>query len=285
MKQILRKGLLLIGAAILVAAAQAQNTPTEDHFQRSFSLQPGSTISVKNYKGLIRIEPTDSGQATVDVKKIFEGRDDHQRQAWMRDVQVTFNADSKRLDVRVEYPTHSCFWNCDDEWGGHVELVMQVPRQSNLDIDGYKPELKITGIKGDIRVHSYKSPIEIRDTTGAIDVDTYKDRVVLDNVSLRGRLHIHDYKAETEIRARELADGADIDTSRGAIRMQLPSDARFNVDISGDRHADIRSDFAAHMDAGYSRHITGEVNGGGPEVRIRTERGSVSLVKSSASSL
>jgi hypothetical protein len=134
-------------------------------------------------------------------------------------------------------------------------------------------------------VHSYKSPIEIRDTTGSIEVETYKDRVVLDNVSLRGKLRIHDYKAETEIRARELADGADIDTSRGAVRLQLPSDAHFNVDISGDRHADIRSDFAAHMEAGYSRHIMGEVNGGGPEVRIRTGRGSVALVKGSESSL
>ena len=285
MKSIRRMTIVVAVALAATCIAQSQPTGVEDHFQRSFSLQPGSIVNVKNYKGLIRIEPTDSGQATVDVKKVFEGHDDHQREEWMRDVQVTFNADAKRLDVRVEYPTHSCFWNCSDEWGGRVELVMQVPRQSNLEIDGYKPELKITGIKGDIRVHSYKSPIEIRDTTGAIDVDTYKDRIVLDNVSLRGRLRIHDYKAETEIRARELADGADLDTSRGAIRLQLPSDARFNVDISGDRRADIRSDFAAHMEAGYSPHMTGEVNGGGPQVRIRTGRGSVSLVKSSASSL
>lgn len=285
MKPILRNALLLIGAAALAAACRAQNSPTEDHFQRSFTLQPGSTVSVKNYKGIIRVEAADTNEASVDVKKVWEGRDDKLRDQWLRELQVNFNNDPKRLDVRVEYPSHTCFWNCSDEWGGHVELVLHVPRQSNLDIDGYKPELKIVGTKGDIRVHSYKSSIEIRDTTGAIDVDTYKDRIVLENVALRGRLHIHDYKADTEIRASELAEGADLDTSKGTIRLQVPADSKFNVDISGDRHADIRTDFATHVDAGYSRHLTGAVNGGGPEVRIRTEKGSVALLKAGESSM
>jgi hypothetical protein len=267
------------------AANQAQANRTEDHFERSFSLQPGSTITIKNYKGLISVDPSASGQATVDVKKVWEGHNDSQRDEWLREVQVNFNSDSKHLDVRVEYPTHTCFWNCGDEWGGHVELVLHVPREVNLDIDGYKPELKITGIKGDIRVHSYKSPIQIRDTTGSIDVETYKDRVVLDNVNLSGRLRIHSYKADADIRARDLADGADLENSRGEIRLQLPADAKFNVNISGDRRADIHSDFATHVEAGYSRHITGSVNGGGPEVRLHTDRGTISLVKGSQSSL
>lgn len=282
--------LMAIAVSTLVSFTQAQSSPTEDRFQRSFTLQPGSTVSVKNYKGIIRIEAADTNEASVDVKKVWEGRNDSHRDEWLRDVKVSFSNEPKRLDVRVEYPNYShrftfgCFTDCD-EWGGHVELVLRVPRQSNLDIDGYKPELKIVGTKGDIRVHSYKSSIEIRDTTGAIDIDTYKDRIVLDNVALRGRLHIHDYKAETEVRASELAEGADLDTSKGTIRLQVPADSKFNVDISGDRHSEIRSDFATHLDAGYSRHLTGAVNGGGPEVRIRTEKGSVALLKTGESSM
>ncbi|MBV8205390.1 MAG: hypothetical protein JO041_01250 [Acidobacteria bacterium] len=275
----------LLAAGSLVAAASAQNTAPENHFQRSFKLQPGATVKVKNYKGLIRIEAADSSEASVDVKKIWEGHSDVHRDDWLRGVEVSFDSSPSRLDVRVEYPSHICVFGCMDDWGGRVELVMRVPRASNLDIDGYKPELKIEGVKGDIRIHSYKSPIDIRNTVGAIEVDTYKDRITLDNVSLRGRLRIHDYRADTEIRARELADGADIDSSRGAVRLQLPADTHFNLNISGDRHADLRSDFPARVEAGASRHITGAVNGGGPEVRIRTSRGSVSLVKSSESSL
>ncbi|HZU22475.1 MAG TPA: hypothetical protein VE998_06545 [Terriglobales bacterium] len=276
--------LSLVVSVFAVSLAQAQTSPAEDHFRRDFPLQPGGTVFVKNYKGLIRIEAADSDQAGVEVKKIWEGHSANQRDQWLREVEVNFNSDPKRLDVRVEYPNHSCFWNCD-EWGGRVELVMHVPRQANIEIDGYKPEINISGIRGDVRIHSYKSAIEVRDTTGGIEVDTYKDRIVLENVALRGPLRIHDYKAETEVRARELGDGADLDTSRGAIRLQVPADSRFNVDISGDRRADIRSDFEAHVDAGWSRHITGAVNGGGPEVRIHTDRGTVALLKSGTGSL
>ena len=275
--------LSILLTVLLGSVVQAQ-TP-DDHFSRTFPLQAGSTARVKNYKGLIRIEAADSNQATVDVKKIWDGRSDNLRDEWLKELQVTINAEPKRLEAIIEYPSHSCFFNCSDEWGGHVELVMRVPRNSNLDIDGYKPELAIDGIEGNIRVHSYKSPIKIRNTTGAIEVDTYKDTIVLEDVNLKGRLRIHDYKADTEVRARSLSDGADLESSRGSIRLHLPPDSHFNVDISGERRADIRSDFTAHVEAGGSRRITGEVNGGGPEVRIRTSRGSVALLKDGNSGL
>lgn len=284
MKTIRRTPLLASIALLAALCAQAQNNPTEDHLQRTFSLQPGSNINIKNYKGLIRIEAADSGQATLDVKKVWEGHGDKQRDEWLRELQVNINNDDKHLDVKVEYPNHSCMWDCD-EWGGHVELVLRVPREVNVDVDGYKPDLEITGIKGNIRVRSYKSPMKITNTSGAIDIDTYKDRVLLEDVSLRGLLRVHSYKAETEIRSRELADGADLEASRGEIRLYVPADTRMNLDITGDRRSDIHTDFPISMGAGYSRRISGAVNGGGPEVRIRGGRGSVAVLKNNQNGL
>src|SRR5207253_5960639 len=56
-------------------------------------------------------------------------------------------------------------WNCTFCWQGHdytaaVELVIHVPRQTNIKLESYKPEIKIAGIQGDIRVKSYKSRSE-----------------------------------------------------------------------------------------------------------------------------
>ena len=62
MKSIRRMTIVVAVAFAATCIAQNQPTGAEDHFQRSFSLQPGSAISVKNYKGLIRIEPTESGR-------------------------------------------------------------------------------------------------------------------------------------------------------------------------------------------------------------------------------
>ena len=278
----------LVIATLLCAAfqlsAKAQTTPsagtsgTEDHFQRTFPLTQGGTISVKNYKGLIAVEGSNQQQVTVDVAKVYDG-DSKYRDEWLRDTQVNFSSSADRVDVRVEYPQHMCVFSCDENWGGQVRLTIHVPRRVNLDIDGYKPETKISAVDGDIRIRSYKSPIDIRDTAGAIDIDTYKDRIALDNVSLRGRLRVHDYKAETSINARELAQGADLETSKGDITVSLPANVAVNLDVSGGRRSDIRSDFPVTSEAGYDRRIKGAINGGGPELRIRTEKGSVSLRK------
>ena len=278
---------LLCAAFQLGAKAQTAQGPgtagTEDHFQRAFPLAQGGTISVKNYKGLIAVEGTNQQQVTVDVAKVYDG-DSKYRDEWLRGTQVNFSSSSDRVDVRVEYPQHMCMFNCDENWGGQVRLTIRAPRRVNLDIDGYKPETKVSAIDGDIRIRSYKSAIDIRDTAGAIDIETYKDRIALDNVSLRGRLRVHDFKAETSINARELAQGADLETSKGDITVALPSNVAVNLDVSGGRRADIRSDFPVTSEAGYdNRHIKGAINGGGPELRIRTEKGSVSLRKGGGS--
>jgi hypothetical protein len=280
----------LVVAALACAAFQlsakaqtAQASATEDHFQRSFALAPGGTLAIKNYKGLIAIEGSSQQQVTVDVAKVYDG-DSKYREEWLRGTEVNFSSAGNRLDIRVEYPQHICMFNCDENWGGQVRLTIHAPRRVNVDLDGYKPETKISAIDGDIRIHSYKSRIDIRDTAGAIDIDTYKDRITLDNVKLSGPLRVHDYKAETSINASEMAQGADLETSKGDIRVALPADIRANVDVSGGRRADIRSDFPLTSETGYdNRHIKGAINGGGPELRIRTEKGSVSLRKGGGS--
>jgi hypothetical protein len=278
-----RSQAVLLLAVLLVAAVQlasAQAAP-EERFQKSFALANGGTIEVQNYKGLIRIEAAEQQQVTVDVWKRYLGSDDKYREEWLRQTSVNLDSAGDRVKVRVEYPSHMvCIWNCDNE-GGVVELVIRTPKNVNLQIDGYKPEMKIIGTHGNIRIHSYKSEMDIRDTSGGIDIDTYKGDIRLDGVALNAPLRLHNYKADTTITARTLDHGADLETSKGSITLRLPADTRANLDISGDRRARIESGFAINLQsAGFaSRHISGAINGGGPQLRIRTDKGSIVLQK------
>jgi hypothetical protein len=275
---------------LLCTAPLIAQSPTQDRFQRTFSLNSGGTLAIRNYKGLVKveakIEPADQSQVSADVVKRFLGSDDKLRDHWLSETKVTFDSSANRLEVRVDYPTHNCFFNCNgDEENGVVELVIRTPRNVKLDIDGYKPDMNISGITGDIRIHSYKAPIRIRDTAGAIDIDTYKSDIKLEDVSLTGALRIHDYKADAIVDARQLTQGADLSTSRGRFILRLPASTKATLDVRGDRHGMISSDFpvAATIGSGYERTISGDINGGGPQIRIRVGRGSASLQKSGSS--
>jgi Putative adhesin len=271
-------GIIALAAPRLRSQSASNNQP--EHFQRTFSIAPGGTLNVDNYKGTIHVTGADGNQLVVDVTKRFDGNDTD-RKWWMESVEVNFQNDSNRVAVEVKYPQ----WNCTFCWQGHdytaaVELEIRVPRQTNVTLESYKPDIKLASIQGDIRIKSYKSPITIDSTTGAIRIDTYKDTVKLHNVTLKGPLEVKSYKADAEIDARALGESATLESDKGTIVLRVPQNAGLDVDYEGGRRSSFHTDFALNSQAGAFDHsVRGTINSGGTRLRLRTEKGSVSLEK------
>jgi DUF4097 and DUF4098 domain-containing protein YvlB len=277
---------VIVGVAALAAMATPRlrsqsatgSSDQTERFQKTFNIANGGTLEVDNYKGTIHVTAADTNQVSVDVTKRFEGND-ADRKWWMENIQVNFHNVSNRVAVEVKYP------ECNFCWVGHdytasVELEIRVPQQTNVKLESYKPDIKIAGIQGDIRVKSYKSPIELDSTTGAVRIDTYKDTVKLRNVNVRGPLEIKSYKADAEIDARSLGDTVTLENSKGNILLRVPANAGLNVDFEGGRRSSFRSDFPMASQSGsFNSSFRGTVNQGGTHVRLRTEKGSVSLEK------
>ena len=260
------------------AAAQTPDSQAE-HFVRTFTVTPGSTLAVENYKGAIHLTGGDTNQVSVTVDKKFEGSDSD-RKWWMANTQVSFNNDANRVRVGVQYPTNNCAWDCDEHsnYSAEVDLTIQVPRRTNLDLNGYKPAIQISAIDGDIRIKSYKSPIEIASTSGNVDIHTYKETVRLSDVSIRNSLLLKMEKGDASIDAKTLGDEANIETYKGNIVLRVPRNAGLTVDYSGSRRSDLHSDLPITSETGFnSGEIRGTINGGGTRLRVRTYRGSVSI--------
>lgn len=267
-------------AAPMLRSQSSSSGPVIDHFQRSFAIAQNGTLHVDNYKGTIHVTGSDGNQVVVDVTKQFEGND-ADRKWWMEHIEVNFRNESDHISVEVKYPE----WNCGICWPDHdftasVELEIRVPRQINVNLDSYKPDIKVATVQGDIRIKSYKSPITIDSTTGAVRIDTYKDTVKLQNVTLRGPLEVRSYKADAEISARALGDTVIIENTKGTTVLRVPQSAGLDVDFEGGRRSDFHSDFAlSSQTSGFDHNIRGKVNQGGTRLRLRTEKGSVSLEK------
>ena len=273
-------GLLLLSGPALTMPAWSQQQ-TDDHFQRSFAIQSGGTLVVDNYKGLIRVSGTDGSQVVVNVLKKFEGSD-KDRTWWMANSQVHFTNGSDRVEVAVEYPSCNCSttdWDNHEGYQASIELTIQVPRKINLQIKGYKPMMNISGTDGDIRVSSYKSPIEIRGTSGGIQVETYKETVQLKDVTIRGALSLQMNKGEASIEARSLGNRVNLETGKGTIVLKAPQNTGMTVDYSGGSRSSFQSDFTIAAETGSSSKVHGTINGGGTEVHLRSERGSITLEK------
>jgi hypothetical protein len=276
--------LVLIVAIIAIAVprmhGQSSDNGQQEHFQRSFSIAQGGTLDVDNYKGTIHVTGSDTNQVAVDVTKRFEGTSSD-RKWWMENIRINFRNDANHVYVEVKYPQQNCvFCFSGFNYEAAVDLEIRVPRQINVKLESYKPDIKVATIQGDIDVKSYKSPIEISSTIGAIRIDTYKDTVKLRNVTVRGPLDVKSYKADVEIEAKGLGSTAHLENERGSIVLRVPVNTGLDVDFEGGRHSDFHSDFPMNSRIGSrEENFRGTINQGGVKLHLRTERGSVSLEK------
>jgi len=271
----------LILAVPISAFSQTPSTQSQDeHFTRNFSISSGGTLVVENYKGTIHVTGTSGNQVAVSVNKVFEGSDSD-RKWWMERTRVNFENESNRVRVGAEYPTNNCSSWCDgghSDYTGTVELTIEVPRKINLDVDGYKPDIKLASIDGDIHIKSYKSSIDVAETAGAIRITTYKESVRLHDVNIRGDLSLKMEKGDATIEARSLGNDADIETGKGSVLVRVPPTTGLTVDYSGSRRSSLHSDFPITSEAGFrSSELRGSINGGGAHLRLRTDRGSFTI--------
>jgi hypothetical protein len=275
--------IVILGIVALVAPKLRSQSGTDstEKFQKVFSIATGGTLEVDNYKGTIHVTGSDTNQVSVDVTKRFEGNDTD-RKWWMEHVEVNFRNDANHVAVEVKYPQWSCVfcWADHGSYTAAVELEIHVPRQINVKLESYKPDIRIAAVQGDIRVKSYKSPIELDSTTGAVRIDTYKETVKLKNVTVRGPLEVKSYKADAEINARALGESATLESDKGSIVLRVPQNTGLDVDYEGGRHSSFRSDFALTSTSGrFATSYRGTINQGGTRLRLRTEKGTVSLEK------
>jgi hypothetical protein len=280
----IRKAAYILAIAVmltLVAAkssCQSNNESQQERFQRSFTVNPGATLAVENYKGTIHVAAASGNQVTVDVLKRFEGSDSD-RKWWMENLKIDFHNDPGRVQIKIEYPSCTFCLQMHD-YTAAVELEIRVPRQMNVEVDGYKPDIKVSGIQGDLTIKSYKSPMQVEGTTGAIRIHTYKETVRLRDVTVRGALVVKSYKADADITALSLGQSAEIASDKGDVVIRVPANAGLSVDFEGGRRSSFSTDFALRASSGFSgREVRGDIKQGGSKLRLRTEKGAVRLLK------
>jgi hypothetical protein len=153
----------------------------------------------------------------------------------------------------------SWFGNCTAR--PFVRYTIRMPKSAALKIKDYKSDLVVKDLAADLEVDTYKGRLEVAGLAGGLRVETYKGEVNAGFVRLAG-----DVRAETY---------------KGSIVLHLPGAAAFELSADAGRRGSFRSDFPAPASTGSSRRLVvrGAVNGGGPSVSLRSDKGSLAVRK------
>jgi putative adhesin len=249
---------LAVGLVLVVASAQAADTK-EVH--RTVPLDTDGRVTVETFKGTVDVKTWDRPEIQIDA--VIEPDPDGREQAEkVRLTEVRVSGSGAAVAIRSDY--HAAehlhflgFLGGDDGTLPFVRYTVQMPSTAKLEIEDHKSQIRVAGLRSDLKLHTYKGTARVVGLDGAARVDTYKG-----DVRVEFARYGHDSRFETY---------------KGEVEVRLPRDSRFELEGQAGRRGDIETDFAMTTHAGRSRsaEITGAVNGGGPRLRMTTYKGSL----------
>lgn len=252
-----------LAALALSFAAGAQASDVKE-VHKTLALEKDGRLSVNTYKGSITVTTWDRPEVKIDARIEPDGddREDREKVQWT-DVRISGGGGS--VEVKSDYDNvkrheRHFFGIFDFDHGSlpFVHYTIQMPATARLDIEDYKSDTRVTALKADLRLHTYKGMARVADLDGAARVETYK--------------------GDVRVEFARFTRASRFETHKGEIDLRLPRDSRFELDADTGRRGDIETDFAIMSRAGRSNHgyrASGAVNGGGPELRMTTYKGTL----------
>jgi hypothetical protein len=260
----------LHAAALALSAAVALPSaalPSRD-VSKTLPLAAGETVRVETYKGSVKVTTWDKAEVAVEARiEADDSCGSAERQAkWVEKTQVVIEKETGGVSIKSDYDAleeaSSWFGNCTAR--PFVRYTIRMPRSAALKIKDYKSDLFVQGLAADLAIDTYKGNVDIGGLAGALRIDTYKGEVNAEIVRLSGEVHGETYK--------------------GSIVLRLPAAAAFELAAESNRGS-LNVEFPAPVtdaSARSRRHglvARGAVNGGGPRVSLKTEKGSLALRK------
>lgn len=227
-------------------------------------------LNIESHNGRVKISAYDG--KTVKVKMIKYGKK----------VSKSESKDGMRLissgGFNVEAQEYRNVVKVENEgWGNRVDFEVLVPKNFDIKAESYNNgHIFIEGVEGELNVESYNGPITLVDINGSASASTYNGAV---KVSFTG------VTADTNMA---------FTTYNGDVDLTLPGGAKITAKMKTNK--DIYTDFenfslsegkattnGRGRSGGYQikfeNWVEGQVNGGGPEVMMKTTNGNIYIRK------
>jgi Putative adhesin len=252
-----------LSLALPLAAGMAHAADTKE-VHRTLTLAADGRVAIDAYKGSITVTTWDKPEVRVDAVIEPDGdcRESREKVQWT-EIQIRESAGSVTIKSDYDEAKHHSrgfLGLFDFETGAlpFVRYTIQMPATARLEIEDYKSDTTVSNLHADLRLHTYKGTVRVSNLDGAARVNTYK--------------------GDVRVEFARFSSASRFDTHKGEIAVRLPKDSRFELDADSGRRGDIQSDFAMTTHGGrFSRaaRASGAVNGGGPELRLTTYKGTL----------
>ncbi|MCA1633960.1 MAG: DUF4097 domain-containing protein [Acidobacteria bacterium] len=262
----MRSTLFRLSAVVALLCVVSTSEALSQDYQKTYRLNAGDSISVRNVSGDIHI--TGSEGDSVSVSAFKEGRD-------RALVEVEDKSGAGGLDLTVKYPR-----NCDCD--ASIRFEIRVPRGVRFNfgkISTASGNIQLKGVSGQVKVSTASGDVLVEDVAGEISASTASGQVSVRNVS--GMVSAQSASGDVRVEIARLEGAGDMkfSTASGNVDVRLPSGLDANVHLSS-MSGTIKTNFPLEVKErqyGPGSTAEGQLGSGARKLRISSASGDVSL--------
>jgi DUF4097 and DUF4098 domain-containing protein YvlB len=276
-------------AIVALAASPAIMLAADGTFDKTLHVSGSVMLSVNTGSGYIHVTPgSDSevhiiGHVHANRWSSWAGSGSAEDQV----KQVVSNPPIEQDGTTISVGKHTNYHNIS------IDYDITTPRGTNLEADSGSGDLRLSDIGGPLKANTGSGSIEATGLSGRVALQTgsgdisaemhaapdVKAQTGSGSIKLRGvngGLYAETGSGDIEIEGQPGTNWK-LETGSGSITLDTGGRAKFSLDAttgSGSIHSDPPISTHGSLER---HHITGDINGGGPTVRVETGSGDVRI--------
>jgi DUF4097 and DUF4098 domain-containing protein YvlB len=240
----------LVACELATASFRAE---AKEPWSRTFTVSATGMLEVENTNGAIEVEPGSGAAVEVRAERIAKAHSEEAAKDLLQQVEIVVEESGDRVRLKTRFPKSIR--------GGGVEVRywVKVPPSLSVKLENTNGRVSVAGLAGSVDASTTNGGVSARGLTGPVKASTTNGGVDVDVDAVH-------------------ASGIELETTNGGVKLHLPAAAKADLSancVNGGISVDGLS-----MSGGQTsrRHVEGQLNGGGPRVRLETVNGGVRVV-------
>jgi len=159
-----------ITAAALAVCALGIASPSwggqreTEQFDRKVPFHSGGRLKLNNFSGRVTITGGDSNEVVIHAVR-------HATRERLDRIKIDVEADAD--EVSIEANRKESGWHERNDNVVETDFEIQVPRQTDLDVNVFSSRVDIAGVSGRQKLHAFSGDFRVTEATGPMDVETF----------------------------------------------------------------------------------------------------------------
>ncbi len=281
----------------LMHAHAADTGDIEDTVRRSFDVEPGGTLYIDADRGNTVVRTGRGNRVEIVVERDVVGRSEAEaKEIWERH---TLNITQSGSSVRIQssFNESSGMWK---RWRGRdevrIEFTIVVPEQYNVRFETAAGNISVEGVAGAVTGRTGAGNLSFEDIAGSLDISSGSGNIRVYDIrgSARvrtgaGNVEAQDVQGRTSLEtgagnveavfSRQPTGDVTLNSGAGNVTARVAQGVGMDVDATTGMGS-ASAAFGLNVKGSFmSKSFAGPIEGGGPELRLRSGVGNVRLTQ------